>query len=278
MIHLLFYGNCQVEAVEQTLRLDPKVYSVRSVSCWLTTIEKVEFTELIAKADIIVTQPIADGYRGLDYLSTPYILRHRKQGSQVFLFDSCHFVFYYFDARYRQWNGTPLHKPISYHYDTMVECYTNRRSVDEYLADCVLNPDFKSSAQLETIAAASLQRLNTKYADNLEHYSGDGVHILSTHDFIRDNYKERLLFYSMNHPSRHLIHFICEGFLRFTGLPGSMDYSIDTLATIQCILYSCVQKNVAFAIADHKPLLLDKTTERDIASLYYETYARIGLC
>jgi hypothetical protein len=276
MIQVLFYGNCQVEAVEQILRLDTKLYSIRNVSCWLTKLTKDEFTEEVAKADIIVTQPIADGYREREYLSTSYILQHRKAEAKVFLFDSCHFVFYYFDARYRQWNGAQMNKPISYHYDKMVDCYTKQRSIDDYLENHVFNPALKSSAQLEKLAVDSLGRLKKKHTDNLEKYDVSGVFILSTHDFTRDNYKEKLLFYSMNHPSRHLLQFICEEFLRFTGLSNTMDYSADPLATIKCILYSCVQKNVNFSIADHKPLLLDKTTVRDITQLYYDTYERIG--
>jgi len=277
MINVFFYGNCQVEAVEKTLRLDPEICSARVVNCWLTEMTKADFTDLIAKADIVVTQPIADGYRGLDYLSTSYILHHRKEGSQVFLFDSCHFTFYYFDVRYRQWNGAPLNKPISYHYDTLVDCYMNHATVDDWLESCVLNPDLKTSEQLEEIATGSLDRLRNRYSENLGKYDGPRVHILSIHDFIRDNYKEKLLFYSMNHPSSLVIQFVCEEFLRFTGLPNTMDYAIDVLAMIRCVLYSCVQKNVAFSIADHEPLLLGKTTAGDIARLYYDAYARIGL-
>ena len=278
MTRLLFYGNCQVDAVEQTLNLDPEVFVTHSVECWTTTIAKEEFTALVAKADILVMQPTADGYRGLDYLSTSYILRHRKKASKVFLFDSCYFRFYYCDMRYREWNGMRLIRPISYHYDTMVECYLGRKTIDEYLEEFVFDPDFKSSTQLDEIAADSLRRLKTKYADNLEKYSGDGVRVLSTHDFTRDNYKQKLLYYSMNHPSKHLVQFVCEELVRFACLPNSIDYSIDVLAMVQCLLYSCVQKNVHFPLANHGPLLQDKVDVRDIVQLYYDAYAKIGLC
>jgi hypothetical protein len=79
MKNFLFYGNCQSDAIKQTLCLPSDEYNIINVPCWTTDINKEKFTEIIKMCDVIITQSINDNYRDLDYLSTSYIIKHKQE-------------------------------------------------------------------------------------------------------------------------------------------------------------------------------------------------------
>lgn len=83
----------------------PFNYIIHHIECYSTNIDQAEFTYLINKCDIIITQPIQDNYRNKSYLSTSYIINNKKSECKIILFDSCYFSFYYFDLTYKIFNG-----------------------------------------------------------------------------------------------------------------------------------------------------------------------------
>ena len=136
-MNILFYGNCQLLCVLQTLNLD-NTYNVFHIECWRKNIEKQYFTDIINKCDIIITQTINDNYNNVDYLSTSYIIKTKNTKCKLIIFDSCYFIFYYFDLTYKMFNNEMLQKPIDYHYNKMIECYNNNKSVDYYITNLLI--------------------------------------------------------------------------------------------------------------------------------------------
>ena len=57
MINILFYGNCQINSLVNTLNLTSK-FNIRICECFLTELSKEEFTDIIKTYDFIVTQHI----------------------------------------------------------------------------------------------------------------------------------------------------------------------------------------------------------------------------
>jgi hypothetical protein len=277
--NILFYGNCQVYSVLKTLNLSQQHYKIFHVECFSTTINKQDFTNIISNCDIIITQPINDNYKDVDYLSTTYLIKNKKVGCKLILFDSCYFNFYYFDLTYKMFNNDVLHKPIDYHYNKMIEYYNNKRSVEDYNTFVINNIDLKTCEELETFAQNSLDELNNKHLKNIEKYKG--YYIIGTHEYIKQNYKNKLLFYSMNHPTKYVIQFICEKIaeqLHFKNtIDYTIDYNIDVLEHTKCILYKCISKNVNFDINNHSALISSITDIKKITQLYYDTYKEIGL-
>jgi hypothetical protein len=243
------------------------------IECYNTDINKEDFTNIIKKCDIIITQPIKDNYRNLEYLSTIYVKHHAKPGCKIILVDSCYFNFYYFDLTYKNFKNQPLHKPCDYHYNNMIECYNNGLSKEYYIDNVVNNIDFKSSEQLEIIAKNSLNELYNRHINNKEKYRD--INIISTYEYIKENYKIKLLFYSMNHPSKHLIQFICEKIISILYIENTINYNIDTLDNTKCILYKCISKAVKFNIDNKNALLLNITDHNKITQLYYDTYTKL---
>lgn len=275
-MNILFYGNCQLFAIINTLNLSNN-FKIKLIECWKEDINKANFTAIISKSHVIITQPINDNYRDTDYLSTSYIIKNANSNCKIIIFDSCHFDFYYFDLTYKYFNNDILHKPIDYHYNKMIECYNNGTSVSHYIDEYVNNIDLKSSEELNQNAENSLNTLQERYNTNKNKYNSKNCYIISTYEFIKNNYKNKLLFYSMNHPTKYVIQFICEQIVSILQIKNTINYIVDILDNPKCILYKCIQKNVNFDINQCKPLMNTETDINKITQIYYDTYKEIGL-
>lgn len=142
---ILFFGNCQPLAIMTCLNLDES-YITHYLPCHISTINKEEFRTLIKEQDIIITQPISDNYRDLDYLNTTFILNNTN--GIVIIFPSCYFKFYYPDLTYMKHNDNILHEPSDYHYQYMIDHYKRDDTIQNYLDKCVNNPEFISQKSL----------------------------------------------------------------------------------------------------------------------------------
>jgi hypothetical protein len=271
---ILFYGNCQVGACLKTLNLSND-YEIHNIYCW-HDFDIEYFKNKVMISDIIITQPINDHYKGSDCLSTSYIIKNKKKDCKIIIIDSCHFDFYYVDLTYKWFNDGNLQIPIPYHYDKMIECYNNNQSIEYYITNVVNNLDLKTSEELDTCAQNSLNELDRRNKINNEKYNEENTHLIHTYDYVKENYKNKLLFYSMNHPTKYLIQFICEKIIDILQIQNTINYDIDPLDATKCILYKCISKNVNFDIDDHNALTLGITDVEKITQLYYNTYKEIG--
>jgi hypothetical protein len=272
--NILFYGNCQCNAIKLILNL-PSYYKVFIIECFSTTIESDEFTNIIKKSDIIITQPVCDNYRNKDYLSTKYIIDNRKSDCKIILFNPFYFNFYYFDLTYKRLNNNELLKvPIDYHYNDMITCYKLELPIEKYFEYYVDNIYYKNNDDLDKLADESFIELDNRYKSMLDEYVNNNNNIFPIYitDFIKNNYKDRLLFYSMNHPTKFLLQLICDEIIKVLGIETNIDYDIDPLDTPKCILYKCIQNGVHFNIYDYNSLTLNKSGNYIITKLYFESY------
>jgi hypothetical protein len=274
-MNILYYGNCQLYGVKQILNLNN--YIETSIECYSTTLNEGEFENIISQQDIIISQPISDNYRDKPYLSTNFIINHCKETCKLIIFDSCYFNFYYFDLTYKEFNNDILHQPIDYHYHTMIECYKNNLSVDYYIENYVNNVNLKSKEELEYYANQSLDELNSRHYRYVEKYKvNNNIYFISTYDYIKNNYKDKLLFYSMNHPTKFVLQYICEEIVKILIINNTILYNINVLDNPKSIIYKCIQKVVNFDINECNPLTSGITDVNQITQLYYDTYRNIG--
>jgi hypothetical protein len=271
---ILFFGNCQSGAIMKCLNLN-KSYVTHYEPCFLSTLNKKEFTTLIHKQDIIITQPITKQYRNLDYLNTTYIVNNTK--GIVIIFNSCYFDFYYPDLKYITHENEVLKQPIDYHYQYMIDHYKRGDSIQNYIDTCVNNPDLISKQSLLERAANSIRELRNRDTDiKKELCKRRNVYFISISDYIETNYRDTLLFYSINHPSKYLLQFICERIVTILNLKNSINYKIDPLNKPKCILYKCLESAVRFKI-NNDDVRTHRLTDIDsITKLYFDTYDNIN--
>jgi hypothetical protein len=160
----------------------------------------------------------------------------------------------------------------------MIECYNNKLSIEHYTNNYVNNLNLKTKDELDNIAENSLNELKKRYEEHKNKFNDKNIFIITIHDYIKNNYKNKLLFYSMNHPTKYLLQYICEEIINILTLPNTINYDVDILGGYshpRCILYKCIQKSVNFNVDDHTPLTKNKTNINEITQLYYDTYKEI---
>jgi hypothetical protein len=281
-MNILLYGNCQLWGIKECL-FSLNDYDAEYLDCYIQENDENYMLQKYKNADIIITQPIQDNYRDKTYLSTSYIIKNCKKTCKIIILDSLHFDFYYCDLTYIFFKDKILEYPEHYHYQYMIDCYKNNVSVNDYIKNYINNIDLISKEDLENKAIASINELKRRYENNKIKYTGENIYFIYTGDYINDNYKEKLLFYSMNHPTFHLLKFISEQIVLLLNLKN-INYKFFEIDNSKCIIYKCIQKVVKFNIDNCKLKLQDrnngeiKDTIEDICKLYYDTYDRIGFC
>lgn len=275
MKKILLFGNCQVGALSAIMAPILVDYTLEVLSCWITNISKEDFTKKINEIDVIITQPINDNYREKDYLNTNYIIKNVKLDTKVIIFPSLHFNFYYFDYSYKIYKNKLVQKPSDYHYYSLIEKYENKEDYTVFINNCIINKDFKSPEYLIDLANKSIDAIIARETKMNEEYSN--CNFISVASFIRDNYRKKLLFYSINHPTKHLLEYITNQIFKILEIDFDNNYNnIDPLYyNDRGILYRCIQNVVEFDITMHKPKLNNIENINDICSNYYDTYDTI---
>ena len=125
MKKVLFFGNCQLAAIQRILRLDPKLFQSHVIPVHANRkvdVNKKEFTKFINQFDIIITQPIRDDFGEVDYYNTNYIIHNARKEAKIIIFHSCYFRFYYPDLKYIHLNNRLFQRPHDYHYRSISLC------------------------------------------------------------------------------------------------------------------------------------------------------------
>jgi hypothetical protein len=274
-MNILFYGTCQSKAIKSVLNLN-KEYNQYHIQCYNTDITHENFDNIINKCDIIITQPIPDNYRDKIYLSTNYIIQNCKKNCKILIYQRQYLNFYYFDTSYKQFNGDTLHKPIDYHYNEMINCYKNNLSIEYYINNIVNNKNYKTKEELEQIVNTSIKYLREKDKEIVNNYvKSDNIKYIPVVDYIVDNYKNKLLFYSMNHPTKFTLQFICEKIIELLNIKNTINYNIDPLNDPRCIIYKCIENVVNFDVSNNNIITCNKNSLETITQLYYDTYTNI---
>ena len=278
-INVLFYGTCQSKAIKEIINLSDAEYMQHHIQCYSTNISKNEFNNILSICDIIITQPVPNNYRNVDYFSTNYIINNCKKNCKIIIYQRQYLNFYYYDTIYYDYKNDVLHEPNDYHYGEMIKYYKEKKSIDTYLNNIVYNTNLKTKEELENIANKSIEYLFNKDNDIKNEYINNRENIIyvSVTQYIKDNYKNKLLFYSMNHPTNILLQYISEEIIKSLNIKNTMNYNIDPLNEPKCIIYNCIQNAVNFDISKANISLCDRHDIKSVTQLYYETYNSINL-
>jgi hypothetical protein len=255
MKNVLFYGNCQIGKLMDMLCLPSSSYNNTYIPCFSTNCSSIEFDTILKQSDIIITQPIHDNYRDKNYLASHYVVNNCKQNSIIIFINNCHFDFYYFDLCYN--------KLDKYCHSYMMECFDKKLDVFNYKNNYVENNNLKSLDELSGIFNKTIVELNSRYQDMLK-YKKNNTYFINIIPFIQNNYKDKLLFYTFNHPSKYLLQYIALEIINILHIPNTIDNNLDPFSDERCILYSCIQKMVNFDIKKHTPCMNNCSNVNDI--------------
>ena len=138
--------------------------------------------------------------------------------------------------------------------------------------EIIHSPDFYSKLYLETELEKSLQEITLREV-KLSKYNYSFISIAK---YIEENYNKILLFYSMNHPTKHLLQYICSEIFNLLNLEKDINYDIDPLDAHKMILYESYQKVVKFDIHEYIPQITTESEiikgENEMIDCYIEQY------
>lgn len=279
MKKILYYGNCQPNAIKELLVNVFNEYDVTVIFCWVDTISKDYILEKVREADIIITQPIHHNYRGTDYLHTEFILENANMNTEIFIFPSLHFEFYYFDYKYKLLKDNVLLKdPSDYHYHGLINIFKDSKNTDVYLNEYVNNINLKSYQELENMANNSINELRKREQEMISYHNvHKNCNIIIVSDYIKENYKKELLFYSINHPTKYILQYIAKYIINKLSLEDKINYNIDPFySSERGMIYKCISQVVEFDINKHLPYLNKYRIENfnEIINHYLESYKK----
>lgn len=269
---IICYGNCQVGAVSGYLNKIGKIN--KYYACFSIDYNIDYFYKELETTDILILQPINDNYKNDNRLSSLSIINYCKINTKIIMMQSYYFNFYYPDLQYLSNNNIILNKPIDYHYKTIIDSYNNNMSIDEYIIK-YMDSNLYSIDYLNNNANISIKELKKRYNEMIDKYNNKNIFFINTLDFIENNYKEILLFYSMNHPSKYLMIEIIKHIFKILDIDEKyIDNDGDYISTPKCILNKCIQNVVNFDINNYKPLTLKEENIYKIVKLYYNEYSK----
>jgi hypothetical protein len=285
-MNVLFYGSCNVSRLIEEVNSQASIlvkafenYKVTSVLCQETELSQENFLNLIHQQDIIITVPISKEYRNKYYLSTDFILKNKKLKTKVIIFISLHSHFYYFDYGHIYEDNVYIKDPHFLHFKTLFEFYKQDKTEKQFIEECVYNTDFKSYEELDFFANKDIEELSRRQDLLIElKASNENVHVIDVVTFIKNNYKNHQMFYSLNHPSNYLMYFVADEIVKEIGLQRNLINKTVKVFDDKFLLYACQQKYFNFDIyerpADFRTLSNNNniTTLEEMISHFYNSY------
>jgi len=272
---VLFIGNCQSAAIANMLNLNKDFFDVSLVHVHLT-FDQDECLRLIQQADIIISQRIVDDVLG--NAKTSVVLDNRKKQSRIILYNACYMKLYYFDLNYLIINNIPIEKPCAYHHKYIIDSYKNDISIYDCYSNYINNPNLLNKDQLLEIFSNDIQELSLRYQEILQ--LNDNSDIIDIIPFIIKEYKKKLLFYSINHPTNILLEHIVKKIIKILNINHYSINNREKLPYPKCILHRSLSNILEFDIQQHQPYIIQNNNQLDTLSIiseYYSIYRNIGI-
>lgn len=254
----IFYGNCQAVALSEILTSSLKnTYNIIPVKPVhkLTQVDIQNLYDCLPLIDLLIIQPISDKYKNNYLLSTSSILKHINKECKIIMIPVCYFNFYYPFVTYLK---TKIEDYCEYYHDAnLIELYRenkyNKSEIILKFYEMVNNENLLFKEDPLTVADKSLIELKRREGEIINLYNKDTIKIT---EFIKDNYKQNLLFYTRNHPTKILFNFIANNICTMLNITFIDNY-IDPLKNKHPPLYKAIQKYVEFDVSTYCPILAD---------------------
>jgi len=285
-MNILFYGSCNVTKLVEEINSKRSIlgealkgHNVSCVICHETEFSEDQFLELIKRQDVIVTVPINKEYRNKDYLSTEYILKNKKTETKVLIFVSLHSHYYYFDYGHIADDGIYIGKPHYLHFKTLFDFYKQGKTEKQFIDECVFNENLKSYQELEVFANNDIEELSKRQLLLIDmQRQHNNIIVIDAVKFIKDNYRDHQMFFSLNHPSNCLLYFIAEQILDIIEIPIYLVDKTIKAFDDKFLLYTCQQKYFKFNIyersVDYRAICNNNSIDslEKAVSYFYNSY------
>ena len=207
-MRVYLHGNCQVSGVGYLLAEARPDLLLKSREVHTFDLDSAaahaEYRADIADADLILTQPISDGYRQVDDLSLSWILARKRPDTRVLVFPSIYFRGYTLQSFELDMPGHIM----DYHDVHVADMYRLGMSAEECY-ECISASDFFSRAfVLDEVLACLRELIRREEACRADARVSP---ILAT------ELDRELLFHTFNHPGRRVLASVTRDLMRAAG-------------------------------------------------------------
>jgi hypothetical protein len=284
-------GNCQSDALVQFLLCNSnfnnkfEYISIKNIHTMdIFDLDNL-YNNVLPILDLIIIQPISENYKNNFRYSTKSILNSINSSCISILIPSLYFDFYHpfltyiYDSNNKGWK---LGTPYDYHDRNIIKLYIGNSNTESFFQKYkelfnnanIYNTMFFNKSLTKNIN--NLKERETKYVN----YCISSTHIINSSDFILNNYKNNLLFYSINHPTKYLFRYISDSIFIILNiqLEEYPEY-IDPLKALVMPIYKCLQNQVNFNVDEYKnfihyDIILD---DEFVINSYIQSYNNIDI-
>jgi hypothetical protein len=275
----LFFGNCQMHIIKEMLKTTKFVnlYDCDLFSSHMNTCNDLEkIYKKLNIYSIIFIQP-HNNYRNNIKYNINSIVKYVNKDCKIIIIPSCYFNFYYPFLTYAYYEKEILKKPSDYHDKNLIDLYHNNiKNIKNEYIKLINDIELLTIEKMNEMANNSIDEMekreekfkNEDYIIRLDYI------FITISNFIKENYKEKLLFYSMNHPTYYLFEYLVNEILKKINLNEYVDTFdfMDPLDNLHPPLYKCLEKVVNFDLNKFYPIVNNLIDIGKITDMYLNDY------
>lgn len=205
------HGNCQALALSRMLAEALPAWTITAYQVFQETIvSEIElYYDCVRNADVILTQPVQDGYRGRNDLGSSFIRAYARPGATIVTFPSLHFEGQLPGIRSPSYNGLGL----DYQDVAFLACYARSFDMTKVIP-AILSAEFYGEERVE-------QEMRLALDETRRREKADAID-LPVSVFLERHGFERQLFHVINHPYRSVLASVANAFLQLIDIPAEI--------------------------------------------------------
>jgi hypothetical protein len=279
MKKMAIIGNCQTESLTNFLFSNnnfKNIYEYIEVKpIYLMNENELNYfyTYTLIELDLIIIQPINEDFNGNIKYSTKTILNNTKNDCISILIPSLYFDFYHPYLCYLNGEHGKIQDPIDYHDKILIKLYlankelSNEEIIEKYM-NIFNNEIFINNSMCNDNLKLALDNIEDR-ENNFKDYIVNNTKCIYSYDFIKNNYQQKLLFYSVNHPSKYLLSYLSDEILKYLKIPFE-DYpnNLDPFNILIIPIYNCLKSVLNFNITQYNDMCNDKELYNKYINIY----------
>lgn len=292
MLNCCFIGTCQIKAISDILSENEQFcskYNIKNVTeVHKSSINEIEKLFKRKDIDLFICQPISTNYRK-GIISTERLLQNFK--CEIIMIPFIYFDGYFPGISYLyDENGNKVQKYGLNYYDKNILNHVleniNFNKVENYLIEnhnfeenlkriefLINDTDYYGKKECIRKVEASLKKLEIRELFPYDYKKPVDVKIS---DFIRENYKNKRLFFTMNHPTDEVLYEITNRIMKKLNLNSVKFKQKDFLKDTIFPIYPCVKEKLDLKfdttfskISNLKPVTNFNETLKIFTSIYF---------
>ncbi|ATZ80334.1 hypothetical protein BMW23_0276 [Bodo saltans virus] len=259
----LFYGNCQTNALCEIFSHIANYKFIRIPPVHKLKTEDIQYIyTILPTLDILIIQNISDNYKNNYKLSTKSIVSYTNKNCKIIYIPVCYFDFYYPNLIFLDSNDTSLQE--HYHDKYLLKLYFNND-------DDIINKYLKYINDKTVYSTNYLLHKAYSSICEMKKRENEKRHDIKISNFIENNFRKYLLFYTNNHPTKYLLNYICEQLCEILNIPYR-EQNIDPMDNKIIPIQMSLQNVVDFNIRNYVPILNNTCDYRNIANYLVDLY------